>query len=110
MDRYKLSRRGLEILADDARMFRRDSQQGQSWTLWAPTSLLPISESVDADAHGLGELSLRQANEASERGNVLAGFEFALDEAFTQTRGDGGLEVSIGKFSDVIGGHVMSLR
>lgn len=42
---------------------------------------------MNADAHGLGELRLRQANEAPERGNVLAGFEFALDEAFAQTRG-----------------------
>src|SRR5690606_26356230 len=97
-------------LADDARVFGRDSQECQSWPLWGAASLLPIAESVDADAHGLGELGLRQANEAPERGNVLAGFEFALDEAFTQTRGDGGLEVSVGKFSDVIGVHVMSLR
>jgi hypothetical protein len=110
LDRYKLSCRGLEILADDARVLGRDSQEGQSWTLWGATSLFPIAESVDADTHGLSELGLRQANEAPERGNVFAGFEFALDEASTQARWDGRFEVSVGKFSDVIGGHVMSLR
>src|SRR5690606_31781403 len=108
-NRHKLSCGGLEILADDAWVLGGDSQQCQSWTLRSAPSLLPISESVNADAHRLGELRLRQANSAPECRNVLARFELALNEALAQTGRDSRFEVSVGKLSKVIGGHVRSL-
>ena len=48
----------LDVLTDNPRMPSGDAQQGDRGTLWMPPTLLPVSEGVNADAHGLSELYL----------------------------------------------------
>ncbi len=72
LDRSNLSCRGFEIFPNDARVLRRNSQKSQGRTFGCAASLLPIPKCMNANAHGLSKLSLRQSHEAPECGNVVA--------------------------------------
>lgn len=64
--------------------------------------MLPIAKGVHADAHSLSELLLREANETSERGDVVTRVKFTLDEALAQPSGNGAGEVFVSEFWHVV--------
>ena len=67
----------LDVLAKDPWMPGGDTQQGDRGTLWTPPALLPVPESVNADAHGESELLLCQSDETPQSSNVLAGLKLS---------------------------------
>jgi hypothetical protein len=81
------SRRG-EALPDDPRVAGGDAQQGYGRTLRAAPVLLPVAQGVDADAEGLGELRLRETDEAAKRRHVLPRLELSAHEALAHARLD----------------------
>src|SRR6188768_1849903 len=89
-------------------MSRGDPKQGERGTFWGTAILLPVAEGVDADAHGSGEAGLGQPDESSQCGDVIARFESALDQAFTNARGNGPGELLCGELGDV--SHVCFFR
>lgn len=52
-----------------------DSKQGEGWPFWAATTLLPVSQGMNAYPEGLGELFLGQTDEAPESDNIFASFD-----------------------------------
>ncbi len=54
----------LDILPNDPRMSGCDAQQCHRGTLGVSPTLLPVSESMNADAHGVGELRLSEPDKA----------------------------------------------
>ena len=49
-----------------------DAQQGVRGPFRVPSALLPIPESVDADAHGVSELRLGEPDKTPQGRDVLA--------------------------------------
>src|SRR4051812_10140267 len=78
----------FEILPNDPRVTCGDSEKCDRRPIWLPAALLPIAQRMNADAQSLSELRLRQTDEASERGNIVARLESALHEPFSRPRGD----------------------
>jgi hypothetical protein len=62
----------FEILSNDAGVTGGDSKEREGGSLGMPASLLPVSQSMDADAHGTCELYLCQPHEPPERGDIVA--------------------------------------
>ena len=52
------TQRSLDVLSHDSRMPSGDTQQSDRRALRTPPSLFPVSEHVNADAHGKSELYL----------------------------------------------------
>ncbi len=100
------SSRGLDVLPDDPGMARSDTQQCDRGTLRLPSPLFPVAERVNADAHGAGELDLREPYEAPQRRDVVTGFESARHEAPPKASGDRSCKLCFGQFGDV--SHVHS--
>ena len=82
-------------------MARGDAQQGDCRALRLPSPLFPVAERVNADAHGAGELDLREPYEAPQRRDVLTGFESARHEAPPKTGRDRSCKLYFGQFGDV---------
>lgn len=78
-----------------------NAQQSDRRALGMPAILLPIAEGVDADAHGVSELSLGEPDKTSECGNVLAGLKLAKHEALSNTRGNGLGKVLVGQLGNL---------
>lgn len=87
------SRGGLQILPNDPRILRSNSQQCQRRTLGSPAPLLPVAQRMHANAHGLRKLLLRQPYETPERCDIVAALERTLDQLLTQARRDGAREI-----------------
>ncbi len=71
-----------------------------------PTTLLPISQRMNANAHSLSETSLREPDKAPERRDVLAGLEHSRKEASPDAGRYRTLEVSLGELGDVSHGRL----
>jgi RNA polymerase sigma factor (sigma-70 family) len=69
------SRGGFDILANDPRMTRRNSQERDRRTVRMPSPLLPVAKRVNADPHRPGKLRLRQPDESAKSRNVVTRFE-----------------------------------
>ncbi len=66
-------------------MTSRDSQQRKRWSVRVPPTLLPVSKSMHADPHGLGELCLRQSDESPKRGHICSRLKPAEHQALAYT-------------------------
>ena len=88
-------------------MSSSDAEQCERRPFGRTAVLFPIPEGMDADAHGVREASLGQADEASEGGDVITGFELAAHEASANTGWNGSSEVAAGQLWHV--GHVSLL-
>jgi len=78
-----------------------DSKEREGGAFGSATILLPVTERVDADAHGSREARLGQADESSERRDVVARLESTLDQTLANTRGNGPCELLCGELGDV---------
>src|SRR5678815_5194669 len=56
-------------------MARSDAEQCDRGPLRLPPALFPVAERVNADAHGAGELGLREPHEAPQGRDVVTRFE-----------------------------------
>lgn len=100
------SRRRFEVLANDPRMTRRDSQQCDRRTVRMPAALLPVAQRVDADPHRLGKLRLRQPDESPKRGNISTRLELSEHEPLSQPCGHGSGQLLFRQLGDL--GHFIS--
>src|SRR3990172_6134929 len=82
-------------------MPRGDPQKRDRGPLWLASTLLPVAQGMHADLDRSRELGLRQADEASQRRNVLSGFEASLHESLSQPSGNGSLQLFLREFRDV---------
>lgn len=78
-DRSSSSSR-IQILSQDPRVAGCNTQKGHRRTFRPSPPLLPVAQSMNADAHGLGKLLLSQIHEAPQGRDVLTGVEIARDE------------------------------
>ena len=81
-------------------MPRRDPQKCDRGPFRLPSSLLPVAQGVNADLDRAGELRLSQTDEASQRCDVLPGFETSLNQALSESGRNCSLELFIGQFGD----------
>lgn len=61
----------LDVFANDSRVARRNTKEGNRRSFWMAASLLPVAECMHADPHSLGKSRLRQPDESSQRGYVF---------------------------------------
>jgi hypothetical protein len=65
-------------------MTGRNPQESDGGSLRPPSALLPIAQCLDADAHGLRELRLRETYEAPQGGDVIATLDLASNETLAR--------------------------
>ena len=65
------SGRRLDILPNDPWMTSSDSQQRDGRPFGTPAILFPVSKCMHTNADGLGELSLGESDEPSQRDHIL---------------------------------------
>jgi len=95
------SSRGLQILSKDPRMPRGDSQERDCGSFRLPSALLPVAQGMNTDCDRSGELSLSQADEASQRRDVFSGLEASLHQPPPQARGNRSFELLVRQFGDI---------
>ena len=83
-----------------------DSKQPNCRSFRPPSTLLPVSQGVDADTHRLRELRLGQANEAAKRSDVITGFYVTIDETSADPSGNSPRHLFDRKFWDLRHGTV----
>jgi hypothetical protein len=82
-------------------MSSSDSKQPDCRSFRPPSTLLPVSQGVDADTHRLRELRLCQANEAPKGSDILSGFNLPLHQALADSRRDSSGELFLGQFRNL---------
>jgi len=90
-----------KILANHPRVTSRDSQETDGRTFWFSSALFPVSERVHTDAHRLGELGLRKADEAPESSDVLPGLDLPSHQTLAHTSRNRASQLFLGKFRNV---------
>ena len=75
-----------------------DPEQRYRRAMRTATTLLPVSQCVNADPHGPGELDLGKTDETAERDDIITGLEHSGDEALSHPYRDGPAEVLLGQF------------
>jgi hypothetical protein len=80
-------------------MARRNPQERKCSSFRLPAILLPIAKRVHADAEGLGELTLRQANEPTQRSHI-ARLKLSTHDALALAATKGSREVGSAEFRD----------
>jgi hypothetical protein len=80
-------------------MARRNPQERQCSPFRLPAILLPIAKRVHADTEGLGELTLRQANEPTQRSHI-ARLKLAAHDALALAATKGSREIGSAEFRD----------
>jgi hypothetical protein len=96
------SRRGAQVLTEDAWVTRSNPKQRNSRTLRLSPPLFPVSQSMHADPHRARELSLRQTHEPSKSGDVVTRFELPTDQALPQLGRNGAIELRARELRNVI--------
>ena len=70
-----------------------NSQQRQGGTFWHPATLLPVSQSVDADPECDGELLLCHVGKPAQSDDVLAALDLPACDTQALSARDGAREV-----------------
>src|SRR5579864_8925419 len=87
------------VFANDPWMSRGNAQERQSRPFWLAAILLPVAKGVHADTERLGELSLRQPDEATQRSHV-ARLKLAAHDALPLIATQGSREIRSAEFGD----------
>jgi hypothetical protein len=81
-------------------MARRNPQERQGSPFRLPAILFPVTKRVHADAERLGEVSLRQANEPTERG-YIARPKLSAHDALTLAAAQASRKISSAEFRNI---------
>jgi hypothetical protein len=74
-----------------------DPQQGYRGTFGLAPTLLPVSESMNADPHGESKLHLSEPDKTSQRRDVFAGFKLPLHQTLSNPCGNRPCELFLGQ-------------
>jgi hypothetical protein len=95
------SRRGREVLSQDARMSGDDAQECEGGTFGSTATLLPVAKGVNADPQRPRELLLRHADETPERADIVTAGDLSASDSFPQPSGNGTREIVVAQFTSI---------
>jgi hypothetical protein len=72
-----------------------DSEQRKRWTFRVTPTLLPVPQSVDADAKCIGERPLGHPQEAPQRHNIVTALKLTTSDALAQLVRNRAVEIAL---------------
>jgi hypothetical protein len=79
-----------------------DSKQGQCRSLGAPTTLLPVAQSMDADSESVSELLLRQPDEPSKCNDIITPGKLSPEDTLALFSWHRTGEILVGQFTYLV--------